>query len=210
MVNVGEDVPGAQVSAFMNVAGYAGAQIGIINIADSSQFSLGILSFIKNGYRSLEIAGQETLHGNLTFRLGMRSFYNILNVSSTYDVSSWAFGYGIGTSFSIPGRGNYVQLELMSRHVSENESWTTELNLHNQFNIIWDLRIGSHMSVAFGPTINAFVSKRYNEEINSYGSELPPYMILDETFRNSGNTPVNVKGWVGFHLGLRYNLTGSL
>ena len=65
------------------------------------------------------------------------------------------------------------------------------------------------MSIAFGPSINAFVSKRYDEDTNTYGSDLPPYTIVNETFRNSGNTPVNVKGWVGFHVGLRYNLTGS-
>lgn len=208
-VNVADEAEGVQVAGLLNVAHRAGVQIGVFNVADTSRVSIGVLSFIKDGYRSLELSGEEMLHANLNFRLGMRTFYNILHVSSTYDASSWAFGYGVGTSFSIPGRGNYVQLELLSRHVSEDESWTDELNLHNQFNIIWDLRIGEKMSVAFGPTINAFVSKRYVEDTNQYGSQLPPYTILNETFNNHNNGPVNVKGWIGFHLGIRYNMTGS-
>ncbi len=162
------------------------------------------MSFIKSGYRSVELGGEEVLHANLNFRLGTRSFYNILHASATYDISSWSIGYGIGTSVRTGNKGNYVQLELMSRHVNENEDWTNNLNLLNQFNIIWDLKVGSQMSVAFWPTFNVFVSKLYNEETNSYGSQLPPYAIFDETFNRSSG-PLNVKAWIGFHVGLRFN-----
>lgn len=192
-----------QIAGLVNVAGNSDLQIGLINIADTSRLSIGLLSFVRNGYRSIEIGGEEMLHANLNFRLGTRSFYNILHVSTTYDFSSWAFGYGIGTSIRT-GRHNFVQLELMTRHVNENTSWTDELNLLNQFNVIWDLQVGKQLSLVIGPTFNVFVSKLHNPDSNSFGSELPPYTIFDETFDNE-NGPVNVKGWIGFHVGFRFN-----
>ena|GEM_PF-2779092 len=192
-----------QVAGLVNVARNTGVQIGLINIADTSRVSIGLLSFVKTGYQSIEIGGEEMLHANLNFRLGTRSFYNILHVSATYDFTSWAIGYGIGTSVRT-GRRNFVQFELMGRQVSENESWTEELNLLNQLNVIWDLQVGSQMSLVIGPTFNLSVSRRYNEDTGLYGTDLAPYTIFDETFAND-NGPVNLKAWIGFHVGLRFN-----
>jgi len=192
-----------QVAAVFNVARNTRVQIGLINFADTSHLSIGLMSFVRNGYRSLEISGEEMLHDNLNFRLGTRSFYNIFHASATYDISSWAFGYGIGTSARM-GKRLFVQLELMSRQVIENTSWSDDLNLLNQFNIIWDLQVGPQMSLVLGPTLNVMVSNRYNPDTDAFGSDLPPYTIFDETFTGS-NSPLNVKGWIGFHLGLRFN-----
>lgn len=205
IANHARTVDGIQISGLFNFAGTTKAQVGLFNFADTSTVSIGLLSFIKSGYQSVEIGGEEVMHFNVNARLGQRGFYNILHASSTYDFSSWAFGYGLGTAVRTGSKGNHVQLELMSRHVSENESWTDQLNLLNQFNILWDIRLGSRASLAFGPTINVMVSKRFNPETETYGSELPPYTIFDETFRGNGNGPINVKGWLGFHVGVRYS-----
>jgi len=192
-----------QVAGLFNSARNTGVQVGLFNFADTSRVSIGLLSFVRNGYRSIEIGGEEMLHANLNFRLGTRSFYNILHASATYDFTSWAFGYGIGTSVRT-GRHSFVQFELMSRHVSENTSWTDELNLLNQFNVNWDLQVGSQLSLVIGPTFNVFVSKLHDPDTNSYGSKLPPYTIFDETFDRE-NGPLNVKAWIGFHVGIRFN-----
>ena len=205
VLNRARYVDGVQISGFLNVAHKATAQIGLINVADSSDFSFGLLSFIRSGYNSIEIAGEDVLHANMNIRLGSHGFYNILHVSSTYDASSWALGYGVGTAIRTGSKGHFVQLELLSRHVNEKESWTNDLNLLNQFNIFWDLHFGRHFSLTFGPTFNVMVSKLYDEDALTYGSQLPNYTMFDETWQTNNNRPVNIKGWLGFHLGARYN-----
>ena len=203
--NNARNVEGVQISGFLNVAKRASAQIGLINVADSSDFSLGLLSFVKNGYNSIELGAEDVLHANLNVRLGSHGFYNILHVSSMYDASSWGLGYGIGTAVRTGNKGHFVSFELLSRHVNEDESWTNDLNLLNQFNIFWDLHFGRHFSLSFGPTFNVMVSKLYDEDTQTYGSQLPHYTMFDETWQYNNNRPVNIKGWLGFHLGARYN-----
>src|SRR5690606_19131258 len=68
-INTARDVQGMQAAGMINVAKKVkGVQLGIINVADSVDgVSIGIFNFVKNGYRSLEVFGGETFHGNLAF-----------------------------------------------------------------------------------------------------------------------------------------------
>ncbi len=205
VANTAQEVEGIQIAGVLNYARKVPVQIGLINVADTSEVSIGLLSFIKNGYQSIELGAEEIIHANLNIRLGQRLFYNILHVGATYDLSSWSFGYGVGTSFVAANGRDHVQLELMTRQISEDESWTDELNLLNQFRVTWDFKVGRNMSIALGPTINVMTSRRYDPETDSYGSSLPLYTIFDETFLRSGRDPLNVSGWLGFHAGVRVN-----
>lgn len=99
-------------------------------MADSvSGASIGLLSFVKNGYRRLEVWGAEALYGNVGFKMGTRKFYNILatGVQPLSDYYRWAVGYGIGTEQPL-SRGLVLNLDAVSYHVNENEAWTNRLN----------------------------------------------------------------------------------
>ncbi|MDX1479151.1 MAG: STN domain-containing protein [Saprospiraceae bacterium] len=190
----------------VNVAKHVtGLQLGVINVADTvSGTAIGLFTFVRNGYRSFEVAAEETMHANANFRLGVRTFYNIFHIGAHDDhARSWSLGYGIGTSIR-SGRSSYVQLELLSRHVNEEETWTDELNLLNSFNLTWDLKLAGPIRLALGPTFNVAVSQRYNPVSETYGMDLPNYTFHERTYHNGGR-PVNVKYWVGFHAGLRFS-----
>src|SRR5690606_16339199 len=92
---------GAQISGFINYAKIAkGVKIGIINIADSSTaVPIGLLTFVKNGYRALEVYTTETSLANLAFTTGVNKFYNIFSAgySSHSGGERWMFGYGVGS-----------------------------------------------------------------------------------------------------------------
>jgi hypothetical protein len=210
IANVAKDIDGAQISGIINIArNVDGAQIGLINVADTVDgASIGLLSFIINGYHSLELAGEDVVYGNIYIRLGIRKFYNILHIGggSRLDNPTWTLGYGIGSSVWL-GKRNYLQLEVISKHINEEENWTDELNLLNQAKINFDIGLGRHFSLAFGPSFNVAVSRLYDADRDRYGTSINHYTTFNKTYYDH-DKPVNVTGWFGFQAGLRLKLSG--
>jgi hypothetical protein len=203
------DVEGVQIAGFFNHARRVrGSQIGIINVADSvSGASIGLLSFVKNGYRRLEFWGSEALYGNVAFKMGTRKFYNLLAAGVQPQLGSyrWAVGYGIGTEQPL-SRGLVMNLDAISYHVNENEAWTNRLNLLNQLRLTMGVRLSGHTYLFAGPTFNVLVSQFYNAETNQYGSDLAPWRFYNQTSGSliEGNRLTNVQMWVGLNAGLRF------
>jgi hypothetical protein len=206
VLNIGRNVSTGQIGGVLNIAKKVdGFQIGLLNFADTVNGpAIGLLSFIKNGYHSIELSGQDGLHANTMIRLGTKPFYNILRIGARLDEKTWAFGYGIGTSIRM-GRRNALQFELMSSHVNENELWTNQLNLLNQLNVIANIKIGRHLGLVIGPVINVAVSQVYNADTDTYGMNIGSNYIFNETSYRSWRKPLNVKGWIGFHAGIRFD-----
>jgi hypothetical protein len=206
LVNIAKDVDGAQISGLINVAhNVRGAQIGLFNVADSvGGVPIGLLSFVRKGaYHSLEFAGEDAIDFNLNLRMGVRAFYNILHIGLDDAGKNWSLGYGIGTSISL-ARRNYLQLELMSRHVNEGEPWTRRHNALSQFKVTYDVALGRNVRFAIGPSFNVATSRRYDEETNTYGTQIPRYVMFEHTSDNGFFLPFNAKYWVGIHAGIRF------
>ncbi len=107
----GGDVDGLQISGFFNRArNLKGMQIGVINVCESVEdgVAIGLLSFVKNGLRQVEISGNEALNTVVAYKTGTEQFYNILAIGAQYmgDTFRWGVGYGVGTQFNMkPQRG---------------------------------------------------------------------------------------------------------
>ena len=93
---------------------------------------------------------------------------------------SWGIGYGIGTSV---GRKRWTwQLEAMAMQISEQERWSEELNLLTQLRWTIDWRIGKHLSLFAGPTINIFITQKFDTDTQQFNSMLlQEDTFLDET-----------------------------
>lgn len=216
LFNTAGDVQWGQVSTLLNVGKKVkGFQIGLINVSDTiSGIPLGLLNIVKHGYNKVEFAGSETLFANFSLKLGARSFYNIFHAGIRWDdreimengtsrigrFSSWGLGYGIGTIIGL-GRNTLMNFELEAIHINELESWTKELNLLNQARLTFDVRTGprSGISLFGGPVLNVMISRRYDAETGTYGSNIMPETFYDET-----NNGTNVKMWTGFIAGIRF------
>lgn len=216
LFNTAGDVQWGQVSTLLNVGKKVnGFQIGLINVSDTiTGMPIGILNIVKHGYNKVELAGSETLFANFSLKLGARSFYNIFHAGIRWDdrevqengttrtgrFSSWGLGYGIGTVIDL-GRTTLVNFELEATHINELESWTKELNLLNQARLTLDIRTGprSGISLFGGPVFNVMISRRFDPETGTYGSNIMPKTFYDET-----NNGTNVKMWTGFIAGIRF------
>lgn len=219
LFNVGGDVSWGQVSTLFNVGkNVNGFQIALFNVADTvSGVQIGLLNIVKKGYNRVELAGGETLYGNLSFKLGSHSFYNIFHIGARWDnvtISSappaprgdsknetlitWGLGYGIGTAVTF-GPRTLMNVEFEVIHINEKESWTNDLNLLNQFKVLFDFRTGQRTSFFIGPTANVMVSKLMDAETGTLGSTITPYSLYEDTYRGT-----NVKGWIGLNAGVRF------
>ncbi|NJO02426.1 MAG: hypothetical protein HC880_12725 [Bacteroidia bacterium] len=200
-INVAEEVEGVQVGGLVNVAKRVkGFQIGLINITDSIKgVPIGLLSFVEqNGYRHLEFWGGETLHSNIGIKIGVKKFYNMLAVGTNYAGQNfrWGIGYGIGTQMDLNPR-SFLNIELLSYHINESESFTKQLNLLNQLRFNLGKQVGNHFGLFVGPSINVLVSNFKNDN-NTVGSRIAPW-----TFYQGSIEGTSVRMWLGFNFGMR-------
>ena len=98
--NIAADIEGVQIAGIFNKAKKVkGAQIaGILNIADSSDYAIGIINIIKNGTYTLSASIDESATSLLSFRSGGRIMYGIIGLgyNGKAERDLWAFEVGLG------------------------------------------------------------------------------------------------------------------
>ena len=199
-VNMASQVDNNQIG-MVNAANYVkGKQIGLFNFADKIDGTpIGLLSIAKNGYNKIELGIGDALFVNVGFKLGVRKFYNIIQLGTRFTKNIWSLGYGIGTSIPLK-EGQHFHIEYILSQVNEKAIWTKTPNLLNQFRFNYDWQFGKKMSFFLGPSWNFIASKIKNAETGVViGSSLPDYTLLNFTKKNT-----NWKMWFGLNAGLRF------
>ena len=183
---------GVQASGFINYAKVLnGVQLGIVNVTDSIEkgIPIGLLCFVKNGYKVLQIGGNETLFGEISFKTGTRRFYNILSAGAGVknDTISWGFGYGIGTLIPL-GKRMDLSVEEVSYQINNAEWFSEHMNMLNRLNLSLSYNITKIITVYAGGSWNVKVT---GNEINR---EHPRHVTSKVTM------------YPGFNAGLRIGL----
>ncbi len=204
VINTTKELEGFQVGLINHAKKAQGLMLGLINIADSIKGApIGLINIVnKNGYNRIEVFGTDAMYVNLGAKFGFERYYHILQIGwrvSADNVFTWTAGVGVGTKLNL-NKALHLNFELLTSHVNENDLWTKELNLLNQFKTTLDVRVRDRVSFFVGPVFNALVSGLYNEETQRYGSNIMPYTLFDQT--NQKGT--NLKLWIGLTAGLRF------
>lgn len=198
-----QDVTGAQVSALLNVGRKVnGSQVALFNYADSiSGAPVGLISFVRKGYNTIEIGGNEVLPLNLALRTGTRSFYNILFAGMRPEPSdslTWSFGYGVGTSPKL-GKKTFLNLELSSEQL--NKGNVMAMNLINKLYLGFDYQPAKWLGLYAGPTLNYRVyDSSYKEHPDLFAYSDPK--IQSEKFYSTND--IGTQLWWGFRAGMRF------
>jgi hypothetical protein len=128
-----DTMKGLQLSAFTNkveavasgvqIAGaynYAkrlkGLQIGFINRTDSlGGYSLGVLNFVRGGYRRISFTANDLMTSNISFITGNKNLYSIIIVGANLDASKklFSFGGGLGHDFLL---GRHIAFSLQANY----------------------------------------------------------------------------------------------
>jgi CarboxypepD_reg-like domain len=174
-----------------------GVQIGLINIADTSDgYSIGLINFVKNGYHQLSISSDEVAHLNVAYKSGNRKLYSIIqigtNLSSNHKL--YSFGYGIGRENKL-GKQFSITTELSSRYLYLG-NWDYN-NLQNKFSLNFQWKPFKGFSVYAGPSFSLFVSDQ-NMALPSYQFPVPNASYKKFAIGNK------TTGWIGFTAGVNF------
>jgi hypothetical protein len=195
-------VSGAQISAVINYGKEVkGSQLALINISDTvSGLPIGLISFVKRGYRRVEISANEVLYANLTLKTGTSKLYNIFTGGFVPNdtITNWSFGYGFGFEKS-NGKRFLHSYDLIANWVSEQDKPFGTMNLLTKLRINFAYRFGKRSSVFLGPSINVHLSEWVDSDSGIFLTKIAPYTISTTVF---GDTQMQV--WVGGQFGFRF------
>ncbi len=195
-------VNGLQISGFINRAREVnGVQFGLLNFAQvNNGISFGLFSFTKNGYRKIELFGDDVMYTNLALRTGTQKFHNIFiaGVDMTSRVSGlWNFGYGFGSFFNLNDKWKLggditAQVYLKGGAISKAPQV-------NHLFIGVERMIGNKFSVSLGPTYHVMVNYSTGGD-TEVADIITPYSFYNRTYTDG----TNVKMWIGGKLSLKF------
>ena len=188
LFNLADTVKGVQMASVFNRARVLrGLQVGLINHAEEvNGLQLGLINTSKRGgYVVLEGSANELTWANLAFKSGVPAFYTTLTAGVRPDHAGeplWALGWGLGTRIRL-ARWLGIALDLTQRHLSVGD-FDVAVQEWGQFAPAFDLRLGRHLSLVFGPSANllaadpAHVDARENRK-RIVPTDLPHRFDLD-------------------------------
>lgn len=195
-------VSGMQISGILNSAKTVkSSQIGLFNFADSASGTpVGLLSYVRKGYRAIELSSNELMPVNLSVKTGVKRFYNIFSGSygSWKGERQWAFGYGFGFKSAV-SENTFFNVEYTAHWVNESSRFQKDLSLLNKLNINWVYRSSGGMAFSIGPVVNIWLSEWEDMETGEYLTDLAPYTITNGTI---GTTLAQL--WVGGRVGIQF------
>lgn len=195
-------VRGVQIAGIVNYGKeIQGSQLAFINISDTvTGFPIGFISFVRKGYRRVELSANEVLYTNLTLKTGTHKFYNIFTggLVPNDTITTWSFGYGFGFE-KTNGKRFLHSYDFIASWMSEKDKPFGTLNLLNKLRINFAYRFGKRASVFLGPSINFHLSEWVDNDTGEFLTKIAPYSINTTVF---GDTQMQI--WAGGQLGLRF------
>jgi hypothetical protein len=195
-------VGGAQIAGIVNYGKrIEGVQIGLLNFSDTvSGAPIGFISFVRKGYRRVELSSNEVLYANLTLKTGVRKFYNIFTggLVPNDTIQTWAFGYGFGFENSI-GKKFLHSYDVTANWMNEKDMSFGTFNMLTKLRINFAYLLGKRASVFLGPTINVHLSEWINADTGEFLTNIAPYTINTTVI---GDTQMQI--WVGGQFGFRF------
>lgn len=161
--NSADTLWGLQVAALSNRARVLrGVQVGLINHADEVRrgLQLGLINTSnRGGYVVLEASANELTWANVAFKSGVPAFHVTFTAGVRPDSlpeKIWAVGMGLGTRVRLT-RWLGLTLDVTQRHLSIGD-FDSAVQEWSQAALAFDLRLGRHFSIAFGPSANLLVA----------------------------------------------------
>lgn len=153
LLNKGGDVSVLQLTSFMNTAKKVkGIQFGLVNIADSGDYPIGIINFIKNGEKSIGISTDESLFTHADFRSGGRVLYGLFGVG--YKPGSEKIKYALDLGFGahlINRKKFFLNTEYVAALTSDLDN---KLYQTSSFKVLPGYKVNKHWGMFAGPSIN--------------------------------------------------------
>ena len=178
-----------------------GGQVSLINIADSvGGTPIGFISFVRKGYNKIELSAEEVLYTNITYKLGVRKFYNMfsIGIQPVGEKPVWGFGYGFGSQ--VGNRGIVASMDLKGTQIMEDVP-NQNFNASFRLSTLLGIRIIKGLNFFLGPSINLHVSNLTDPETGEFLTRIAPQNLL--LYEGVPGTNTQFQLWYGGTVGLR-------
>jgi hypothetical protein len=175
-----------------------GIQFGLLNFSDENKgLPLGLLSFVKKGYKRFEVSADELSLFNLSFKTGVKYFYTILAYSYNFGLlnkAHYSVGYGIGTAHQLKPK-LWINFDIVSSHVQQkNNGWT--LNQLTKASLGVEYHRSKHFAFFIAPAFNFYAGDKIDSgKIN--------YFKFNEKQGTFFEKKTTLSSWIGFQGGIR-------
>jgi len=191
-----KEMNGLQLSGVLNYTRkLKGVQIGMVNIADSSDgYSIGFVNIVIHGYHKLSVSSSEWQHLSVAYKSGNAKLYSILLFGTQLDNSrkAYSYGYGLGSDRRIGKKGFYINPELTHQYIYNGNEANQNLLSRLQLNLKY--RLGKYADIYAGPAFSVLYSKQ-TAPVEGYQYDLTngyPSFTMGSY----------VTGWIGWNIGL--------
>lgn len=191
------DMNGVQIAGVFNYTKrLRGVQIGLINIADTSDgYSIGLINIVLKGYHKLALSANELMLLNASFKTGNRKLYSILmaGMNPENDRKLYAFGYGLGSELYLNKKHSLsLNPEISSQYLYRG-SWNYT-NILNRLQLNLAIHISRHLAIYGGPAFSVFTSDQ-ETGIDGYQFDLPRKGSVHSFSKRT-------TGWIGWNAGI--------
>lgn len=162
LLNCSKDVAGFQIAGLLNKArNAAGIQIALINIADKSDYPIGLVNIIKHGEMGVGITCNEIGSTVVSFRSGGKVLYGILGIGyNGRSVKDHQFVLQAGIGAHINGSKLYrTNIEVTASNLS---TFAKKETAQYSLGIFPAFKIGKHLELFAGPTFNYLQTDELN------------------------------------------------
>jgi hypothetical protein len=194
MLNIGGAVSGLQLGAVNVATGpVKGVQIGLVNYADRSTLSFGLLNIVRRGRLHIDLWGQETGIVMAGIEHGGDYIHNIYGVGTRLVGAErrLVLSLGLGGHVQLSKRFS-VDVDLLGYSLHETPSLAPTAFLA-QARVVAALEIGARLGVFAGPSYTLVNARSVEDAL------LAPY----DSANLDLSAPSPVLGWPGVTIGLR-------
>ncbi|MGZ3873892.1 MAG: hypothetical protein ACXVJD_13300 [Mucilaginibacter sp.] len=155
LANIARDSSGTQVAGVLNAGGaLKGIQIGLINIADSSDYPVGIINIIKNGEKSIAVSTDENGYAHIDFRSGGKVLYGLLGTGYQFNPNNGKYLLDVGFGVHIAHRRGFFLNGEYSASLGKANYYT------NSLKVLPGYELNKHFGLFAGPAVNLTSSER--------------------------------------------------
>lgn len=190
-------VTGAQLSPILNIGKkIRGTQIGLVNMADSSETPIGFINIIKSGSMHITIQGNDMGTTTAALKSGGKRTYGIIGFGYNTLVSNirWSTTAGLGIHSYLSNK-LHIDWELALTNHYKRFDDHDKLNLLVGFRPLLAYQFTKHLGVYAGPSVNYYITNTTQTE------EIPAYDVWSKT--TSGN---NQYIWFGAVAGIQVKI----
>jgi hypothetical protein len=189
-------VRGVQYSGILNYATrLRGAQIGLVNIADSSSgVGIGLFSFVLKGYHKMSLSANEAFTYNVALKTGTHWLYNIYSAGATVQPGGNAYILGTGYGSELPISKRFSINPELTGHAIYLGNWS-EVNSMVRLQLNVNVHLGKYIAVFAGPSYSAYWDNK-QPKVDGYKTDILPAGYK----RTAYNT--NLSSWIGWNAGI--------